>query len=141
MIKQHLDLIIVALTTLAIVMYDMVIDLVISALDLLWELLHFMYEGLELGIEHTVEYLFHTSRHGSQIVTFYILVLLAGLLLYWLWRVLPRGYRLIVEFVRQAWERRKIESQAYWLSLTLGHKMRLLSAATGIICLTALVAM
>lgn len=141
MIKQHLDLIIVALISLAIVMYDVVIDLFLNALDLLVEVIHLTYEWLELGMEHAVEHIFHTSRHGSQIVTFYILVLLASLLLYWLWRVLPRHYKQFIEFMRLALEQRKIESQAYWLSLTLINKVKLLSTATGVVCLAALVVM
>lgn len=137
MIKQHLDLIIVALAVLSIAMYDVAIDLVLHLLHFVFEIIHIAYEWFELGIEHSVEHLFHTSRHGSQIVTFYILMLIAGLLLYGLWRVLPRLYARLEQFAKQAWERGKTESEAYWLSLTLGNKLKLLSTATGIVCLAS----
>ena len=137
MIKEHLDLFIVALVALSIVMYDVVFDLAFNILHLIFEVIHILFEWLELGIEHTVEHLLHTSRHGSQVVTFYILLLIAGLLLYRLWRVLPRLYKQLIQFVQQAWERRKTECKDYWLSLTLINKVRLFSTATGIVYLTS----
>lgn len=141
MIKKHLDLIKAALVVLAIAMYDAVIDLVFEILHLGFEVLHIMFEWFELGIEHAVEHLFHTSRHGSQIITFYILMLLAGVLMYWLWRVLPGFYQQLMQGARQAWERHKNECKVYWLSLTLINKVRLLSMTTGIVCLTSFLMM
>jgi hypothetical protein len=134
MIKQYLYLIIVALS---IAMYDVVIDLVFNILHFVFEIIHLAYEWFELGIEHTVEHLFHTSRHGSQIVTYYILLLIACLLMHWLWRVRPRLYERLKQFMLLAWERRKFEWQAYWLSLTFSNKVKLFSTATGIVYLTS----
>lgn len=141
MMKEHLDLIIVGAITLSIALYDTVMDVVLNILHLLFELLHIAYEWLELGIEHGIEHAFHTSRHGSQIITFYVLLLLASLLIYWLWRVLPSCYKRLLQFAQYAWERRKTECQAYWLSLPFGHKIKLMSTVTGIFCLTTLLAM
>lgn len=137
MIKEHLDLIIVALVALSIAMYDVVIDLVFNILHFVFEIIHIAYEWFELGIEHTVEHLLHTSRHGSQIVTFYILMLIAGLLMHGVWRVLPRLYERLKQFMQLAWERRKSEWEAYWLSLTFSNKVKLFSTATGIVYLTS----
>ncbi|AMK77889.1 MULTISPECIES: hypothetical protein [Methylomonas] len=136
MIREHFDLVIVGLIALSVAMYDMVIDLFLNVLHLCFELLHILYEWFELGIEHSVEHLFHTSRHGSQIVTFYILLLIAGLLLYGLWRVMPRLCRRCVQFLVLTWERRKTECHYYWLSLPLVNKVKLLSTATGVFSLT-----
>jgi len=141
MIKEHLDLVSVALIALSIAMYDVVIDLFLNILHLLFEAIHILYEWFELGIEHSVEHLFHTSRHGSQVVTFYILMLIASLLMYWLWRVLPRLYQQIVQCVQQAWQRRKTQCAAYWVSLTLSNKLSLLSTAAGIVYLTTFLVM
>ncbi|WKJ92346.1 hypothetical protein QZJ86_09440 [Methylomonas montana] len=141
MIKQHFDLIIVALVALSLVMYDWVIDLILNLLHFIFEIIHIAYEWFELGIEHTVEHLFHTSRHGSQIVTFYILLLIAGLLMRWLWRMLPSLYQRFKRYTRLAWACRKTEFKAYWLSLTLFNKVKLLSTVTGIVFLSSLFVM
>ncbi len=132
MIKNNLDLILAAVVALALVMYDVTIDWILSLLHFLFELIHIAYEWFELGIEHSVEHLFHTSRHGSQIVTFYVLVLIASGLIYWLWRVLPRLFERIRQFAYDAWVLRKSEWELYWLSLTLNKKIMLLVTALGV---------
>jgi hypothetical protein len=141
MIKEHLDLFIVAVVTISMLLYDMVFDLLYNILHMLFEGLHFVYEGFELTLEHTVEHLFHTTRHGSQIITFYILVFIACGLSYWLWKALPRLYKRCALFFQQSWIRRKAECEAYWLSLTPRDKLGLLSTTTGIICMTYLFAL
>lgn len=135
MIKRHVELVVVVLISLSIVRYDLAIDLIFSVFHFMFGIIHIAYEWIELGIEHAVEHLFHTSRHTSQIVTFYILLVLAGFLLRWLWKQLPTIYRQVRLFLQLAWERRKLEWEAYWLSLSLINKLKLLSTATGIIYL------
>ncbi len=137
MIKQHLDLIIVSFVVLSIALYDTTIDFFLHLLHFLLEVLHWAYEWFELGIEHGVEHLFHTSRHGSQIITFYILLLIASVALYALWRVMPRLYQRFLAFMQQSWLRRKTELQLYWLSLTLVSKFKLLSTAMGVMYLSS----
>ena len=141
MIKHNMDLIVVSVMTLSIAMYDMVLDIVLSAFHLLFELLHIGFEWFELGIEHGVQHLFHLSRHGSQIVTFYILLAIACGLLYWLWKALPVGVGKIRENVFLLWERRKSELESYWLSLTVGNKVRLCSTALGVAYLASFLVM
>ncbi len=135
MIKRHVELVVVVLISLSIVRYDLAIDLIFSVFHFMFGIIHIAYEWIELGIEHAVEHLFHTSRHTSQIVTFYILLVLAGFLLRWLWKQLPTIYRQVRLFLQLAWEHRKLEWEAYWLSLSLINKLKLLSTATGIIYL------
>lgn len=137
MIKEHLDLIIVAFIALTIVMYDLTIDFFLHALHLIFELLHIAFEWFELGIEHAVEHVFHTSHHGSQIATFYILLLIAGLMVHWLWRVMPRLSDRFKQFVRQTWVRRKTEWEIYWQSLTFTNKLSLVSTALGVVYLSS----
>lgn len=141
MIKEYFDLIIVAFLALSIAMYDMTIDFFLDMLHLIFEMLHMAFEWIELGIEHTVEHIFHTSRHGSQIITFYILLLIGGLLAYWLSRVMPRLHQQFKQFALQAWLRRKTECQVYWLSMTFTNKLRLVSTVVGTVFLTSFLVM
>lgn len=140
MIKENFDLLVVALLALSIAMYDAVMELCLNLLHLIFGILHILYEWLELGIEHGVEHLFHTSRHGSQIITFYILLSIGALLMLWLYRLLPGLWRQFTGCVRRTWERRKTECQIYWLSLPLSNKLKLISTA-GIFFLASYVVM
>jgi len=128
-IKRYLDLIIVTFLVLLLAFYEL-------TFELLTELAHFLFErGLEvfewseLGIEHLVEHVFHTSHHGAQIGTFYILIALNVYIAYRLWYALPRLYDETKQALAESWSRRKIEWEIYWLKLTLPHKVLMLATA------------
>ena len=141
MIKKYFDGLMVAIVASCIVLYDVVIDLMLDTLHMIFELIHLLYEWFELGIEHGVQHLFHLSRHASQIVTFYILLTIAIALACWLWRVIPRLYKRYLTLCLLAVENAKVQLHAYWLSLTLGNKLGLISTALGVVCLTSFFAM
>ncbi|MDD1622908.1 MAG: hypothetical protein LUQ11_15640 [Methylococcaceae bacterium] len=145
MIKKYLDLIIVAFFVLSLVMYDLTLQVLGELLHMMFEVLHNLFEWVELGTEEVVEYIFHvldigdiveylfaTDRHGSQVVTFYILLTIAGYGFYRLWKTLPRLYEVIKQFVLEAWVRRKTQLQLYWLTLPLVHKVALVATAIGV---------
>ena len=142
MFRKNLDLIIVGFVVLALVMYDMTLELLSWGMHLLYEGLHVLFEYVELAIEEAVELLFHildvgeiieylfeSDRHGSQVVTFYILLAIGWFGLSRLWRFVPRLYAAFKQWLQNAWARRKTECQLYWLSLTLLHKVAIGVAA------------
>jgi hypothetical protein len=148
MIKKNLDLIIVALIMVAIIMYEWTIETLEEILHLIFEVLHHLFEWIELGVEkvvehvfqyldisETVEYLFTTERHGEQVVTFYILMSFIAYGLYRLGKLGPRCYFFLKEMVLISWIRRKTQCQLYWESLNQLHKLSLLATA---VCVTLL---
>ena len=137
MIKKYLDLIIVAVITSAVVFYDVTLDFLTELMHFLLERGHELFEWVELGIEHVVEFLFHTSHHGAQIITFYILVALAVYLAYRLWYGLPRLYKRITHYLVESWYQRKTEWELYWLTLTLPYKLFMVAIALGIVYLAS----
>jgi hypothetical protein len=143
MIKKNLDLIIVAFIILAVVMYDVTLDFLEEFLHLLFEILHNLFEWVELGVESVVDHIFHflhigefveylfiTERHGSQFVTFWFLMTIIGLCLYRLSKHLPKLYGFVKQQVLIAWIRRKTQFQLYWRPLSQLHK-----AAVGVVAL------
>lgn len=125
LMRKNLDLFIVALLALSLVMYDVTIELFLEVLHLGFEVIHNLFEWVELGIEHAVEHLFHTERHGSQIITFYILCGLIFSGLWRLWKVLPRLFNIVKGWALETWVRRTTQLQLYWQSLSLLHKLGL----------------
>lgn len=130
-LKENFDLLIAAFVTLSIVFYDLTLELVLELVHMTFEVAHIMFEWFELGIEHTVEHLFHTSRHGSQIVTFYILMAILAGLCYLAWRIFPRVYTSVREWALEAWIRRRTQVELYWQYQTLPRKLAL--AATAVV--------
>lgn len=125
LLKKNIDLFVVALLAIALVMYDVTLELFLELMHLGFEVIHNLYEWFELGIEHAVEHLFHTERHGSQIITFYILCSIAGFGFWKLWKAMPRWYQSLKALVLETWARRKTQLQLYWLLLSLPHKIAL----------------
>jgi hypothetical protein len=145
MIKKHLDLIIVTFVVLSIILYDVTLEILGECFHLLLELLHTIFEWVELGVEHVVEYVFHilhmgetveylfiTERHGSQVVTFYILMGMIAYLLYRLSKYLPSSYEASKRFMLMAWVRRKTQLQLYWHSLSQLHKVAVVFTALSV---------
>lgn len=138
-IKKHLDLIFIALLLLSLVFYDLTMELLTEIVHLFFELLFELFEWFELGIEEIIEHLFHTEHHTSQIVTFYVLLMIGGFFFYGLWQLLPRLYHhLMIVVKREAlktWVRRKTEWELYWLTLDLPYKIFMGVIAVGVVYL------
>lgn len=131
-LRKHFDLFLVALVTLALVFYDLTMELMTELVHLFFELLYELFEWFELGVEHVIEFLFETTHHGSQIVTFYILWLIAGFGLYRFWCTIPRLNVFFKEKLHLTWARRKTEMELYWMTLTLHYKLLMLAIAIGV---------
>lgn len=135
-IKKHLDLILLVLLVVSLVFYDLTLAILAEIVHLFFELLFELFEWFELGIEELIEHLFHTEHHASQIMTFYILLLMGGFVGYALWRALPGLYHHFKQVVKRAalksWERRKTEWELYWLTLTLANKILIGVVALGL---------
>ncbi|MBD9360058.1 hypothetical protein [Methylomonas fluvii] len=145
MIRKNLDLIIVGFVVLAIVMYDVTLELLGELMHLMFEGFHVAFEYVELGIEEAVElvfhvldigeiieYLFESDRHGSQVVTFYILLSIAWFGFYRLSKFVPRLWESIKQWSLNTWVRRKTELELYWLSLTIRDKMAIAFTAVAV---------
>lgn len=135
--KKNLDLFIVAFLILSLILYDVTFEIVTEILHILFEILHNMFEWVELGIEHGVEHLFHTDRHGSQIITFYTLMLLIGLLAYKLKFLVVNAYQCIRQLARDAWIRRKTQTRQFWQSQDLLHRAGIVVAAVVVLYLAS----
>lgn len=127
--RDNLDLLVVSLLVIALVMFDVTLDLVAGLLHFGVEVIHITYEWIELGIEHSVEHLFHTDRHGSQLVTFYILISIAAFGGYQLWKALPRIGNFLLNFALSAWVKRSTQLTLYWNALTLVHQITVVVTA------------
>lgn len=132
MLRKHFDLLVLIVVVLAFAFYDLTIELLTEFVHLFFELLFEAFEWFELGIEDLIEHLFHTEHHASQIATFYILLLIGGLIVRWFWRSLPSLYQRVKAAALEAWVRRKTEMELYWLSLTLPYKVVLIATALAV---------
>jgi hypothetical protein len=110
-----------------------VIALSDAAFHLLLELMHVSFELFEQALDLIVEHTFHTDRHETQIIVFYIMLSMAGYGLYKLYkllRTLPRRCRECGESLTAGWLLLKQAISAYWQDLPPAGKARWLMGFT-----------
>lgn len=54
----------------------------------LWEGIHLVLEVIELGLDRLIEHTFHTELRETQLIVFYIMLGVGGILTYFTWKIL-----------------------------------------------------
>ena len=96
-----------------IFMFDTIFDLAL-------ELIHASFEFVEEMLDILIEHIFHTDPHNTQIIVFYLMLSIAGLVLYQLYkqlRSLPCRYLKVKENLAICWSQLKKAILAYWQDL------------------------
>lgn len=99
------------------------IGIVITVPDLVFgsllELGHILFEHIEVMLDKLVEHIFHTGRHQTQIIVFYLMLSITFGGIYYLWRVLLPLCRQCKENLLAAWSSHKTSASCYWQQLAL----------------------
>jgi hypothetical protein len=133
-ISTHLKLaFVLAFGILTVMMPDVAFSLVESTLVGLFEL-------LEFTLDEIIEHFFHTNRHTTQVIVFYIMM---GLFIFIAYRVFIHSKRLYFVVKREFpdwWIQQKKRLLVHWLSLSIGKKLKMISGCTlGVACVAVLV--
>jgi hypothetical protein len=76
----HLSLLGIAISLL-VNFYDVVFGY-------LFESIHIVFEVVEMGLDKLIEETFETELHQTQLIVFYILLVVGSVLIYFVWKVL-----------------------------------------------------
>jgi hypothetical protein len=130
---------------ITIIMPDEVTELLVELghfiFESLYELADVSFEWIETGLDTVVEHIFHTELHQTQIIVYYLLVVIAAYPLYYLWRMLQRLFfrlKKTLHAALAAWMLYKTRATLYWLELPLIDKIKLIAAFAGLIYLASL---
>jgi predicted PurR-regulated permease PerM len=105
-------------------------------LELLFEGLEVTFEAVEYVFDAIIEHLFDASRHTAQVVTFYLLFLIAAAYLYRLSRRLPSWYRALKADWIDVQHQFDAVTHDYWHAASAYDRMKWGSAITiGVIAL------
>jgi hypothetical protein len=107
----------------------------------LLELGHILFEFIEIMLDKFVEHIFHTDRHQTQVIVFYLMLFLAFSGLYYLWRVLPSLCRQYKENLLVAWSWHKTRAFFYWQEMPLINKTKLVVIVTSTMYLSSFIFM
>lgn len=103
----------------------------------LLEFAHILFEFIEVMLDHFVEHIFHTDRHQTQVIVFYLMLFIAFGGIYYLWRVLPSLCNQCKENLLAAWSRHKTRACYYWQQLSLINRVKFVVTSAGIIYLAS----
>jgi ABC-type multidrug transport system fused ATPase/permease subunit len=92
----------------------------------LFEVCHLIFEVVELSLDRVVEHVFHTDSRETELIVFYILVVLIALLIFFVWKALvvivgsiSHRFRqdslLLKEAITNDWEGMAITSKILWI--------------------------
>jgi len=97
------------------------------------ETIHLLYEVFELSMDHAIEHTFHTGLHDTQIIVFYIQIVLGIFGLFILFRIILSAYRSFVHNSSLYFHRKKLSFLYYWGEKSILYKIGVFS--TGIIAI------
>ena len=113
-----------------IILPDMVFGLFIELAHIVLELVHTIFEFIEVTLDHVVEHFFETDVHQTQVIVFYLILSIAFVGLYYLWNRLPRVYHQSKENLLETWLEQKAFASLYWRDLSLINKIKLAAIST-----------
>ncbi len=103
---------------------DLIVDPLTNIFHFIYEsllhLAHLSFEAIEELLDTLVERLFETEVHETQTIVFYLMILLAGIPAYILWRLLPWLKGKLIAIVLK----NKNHFLTYWSSLSLLEKIK-----------------
>jgi hypothetical protein len=125
--------------TIPDVIFDFTVDLVHTLFEFLLESMHTLFEGVELILDEVIEHTFHTDLQQTQLIVFYIMLLIGLGLSYGLLKLLIRLYRKCKNILASLWLEEKTLISLYWLKLSLINKVKLIAIIGGLAYLFFLV--
>ncbi len=98
--------------------------------DLMLELLHSIFELVEFTLDSLVEHLFHTDRHTSQVIVFYLLLSLLAVTAYQTIRRFRLWYAQSKAYFLNTGRRIDMVWRDYWLHSAFLEKAKLCAGLT-----------
>lgn len=118
----HLSLLGV-LTSLLAGFYDVIFGFIFEAI-------HLLFEVVEMTLDKMIEHAFETELHETQLIVFYILIAIGGVLLYWFFKFLKYignlfGHGVINDWlsfktaITEDWRAMPMSSRVLWIGMFL----------------------
>ncbi len=119
-----------------IFLFDFLIDVLSTLLDYFIEFVHLVIEFFEYSLESLLEYFLESMPYESEIILVNFVLLITAYLLFRLYFNMPRLYRWLSRWIKAAWLRHKRKKMAYWKSLSLIRKIKIMTTyGVGIVCI------
>lgn len=82
--------------TLHFSLFGVAISILVGFYDVIlgyiWEIIHIVLEIIEITLDGLIEHSFETEVHETQVIVFYIMLAIGGVLIYFLWKALAHVF-------------------------------------------------
>jgi hypothetical protein len=120
---------------IVITMPDIVFGLVLELLHVMFELAHLFFELFESALDHVVEHIFHTDVKETQIIVFYLMVVMASGAIYCFCRSISNRYRESKAYLLAHYQQNKARLFSYWSEQSFFDRIKLfLLLNAGLVC-------
>jgi hypothetical protein len=87
------------------------------------EFFHLIFEVVEMALDKVVEHVFETELHETQLIVFYILLVLCGVLIYFVWKVLVQLFSGVGQNFHQEYSELKEAVVSDWQGMSMVHRI------------------
>lgn len=89
----------------------------------LFEFCHLIFEIIEMALDRLVEETLHTELHETQLIVFYVLLVIGGVTIYFVWKALVIFTGTITHSFGQDWVILKEAVISDWEAMTITRKL------------------
>jgi hypothetical protein len=87
------------------------------------EFLHLIFEIVEMGLDKVVEYIFETELQETQLIVFYMLLAIGGILIFLVWKVLVKMFGGVSQAVHKECSELKTELVTDWQGMSITNRV------------------
>jgi hypothetical protein len=102
-------------------MYDAILEHLIEGL-------HIFFELIESSLDKVVEYFFETEMRETQIIVFYIIIVICSFLIYFVWKGLVHLCKGFNQNLHSRWVELKAAATQDWQAMTMTNRIIFISA-------------
>lgn len=115
----HLSLFGVVFSIL-VAMYDVIFHFLLESL-------HVIFEMVESSLDELIEHFFDTELHETQLIVFYIMLVIGGTLIYLVWKVLAQMFSGVSQGFNQEWSELKDAITTDWQGMSMTNRIIVIS--------------
>lgn len=89
----------------------------------IFEFTHLLFEIVEMGLDKMVEHFFETGVHETQLIVFYLLLAIGGVLVYLVWKTLVIFWDSVSHGIHEEWTSFKDAVTNDWNEMTVANRI------------------
>lgn len=89
----------------------------------LWEFIHIILEVIEQILDDLVEHTFGTGLQETQMIVFYIMLIMGGTLIYLAWKVLVNLFSVIGQNLNHEWTELRTAIKYDWQGMSMTNRV------------------